>query len=346
MPSNTVRGEVLLGKLVRIDGSDVDEDEPAAIACSSSTSTAASAASKSADDGDALPHGVEPLPASAARFSRSRRSRDRRPHARNPARQPDAVFPRPAGLLSALARAIRGAWKRTARRRGPSRRTSSPTAPFGCSERRIRDRIRLVKSDTYWDRDNVQLNVVDALSIDDRTTALNLYMTGKVDWITAAAAQVLRELLKTDPPRNDLNPSPQLTTYYYLLNTTRPPLDDVRVRRALVAGARSRGDHAAWRRPPAKSRPTAWCRPACPATRQQTCPPRNPEAGPQAAGRGRLPERPRLSQARNPLQHRPGAPGDRRARPQAMAAQTGHHRHAAERRMGLVPGPRSSRWSS
>ena len=99
--------------------------------------------------------------------------------------------------------------------------------------RRIRDRVRLVRSDTYWDRDNVKLNVVDALSVDDRTTAFNLYMTGMVDWDTVPPAEVLRELLKEQPPRNDLNPAPQLTTYYFLLNTTRPPLDDKRVRQAL-----------------------------------------------------------------------------------------------------------------
>jgi oligopeptide transport system substrate-binding protein len=105
--------------------------------------------------------------------------------------------------------------------------------PFRMIARRIRDRVRLERSDTYWDRENVKLNIVDALSVDDRTTAFNLYMTGMVDWQTVPPAEVLRELLKAQPPRNDLNPAPQLSTYYFLLNTTRPPLDDKRVRHAL-----------------------------------------------------------------------------------------------------------------
>jgi oligopeptide transport system substrate-binding protein len=99
--------------------------------------------------------------------------------------------------------------------------------------RRIRDRVRLQRSDNYWDRANVRLDVIDALSVDNRSTALNLYMTGMVDWVTVPPAEVLRELLKSGPPRNDINPAPQLTTYYYLLNTTRPPLDDKRIRVAL-----------------------------------------------------------------------------------------------------------------
>lgn len=104
---------------------------------------------------------------------------------------------------------------------------------FRLVNRRLRDRIRLHKSDTYWDRENVRLNVVDALSVDDRTTAVNLYMTGVADWVTVPPAEVMRQLLKSDPPRNDMNPAPQLTTYFYLLNTTKAPLDDRRVRQAL-----------------------------------------------------------------------------------------------------------------
>ncbi|MEX2310406.1 MAG: peptide ABC transporter substrate-binding protein [Pirellulales bacterium] len=104
---------------------------------------------------------------------------------------------------------------------------------YRMTERRIRDRVRLVRSDNYWDRANVRLQVIDALSVDARTTAFNLYETDMVDWVTVPPAEVLRELLKLNPRRNDLNPAPQLTTYFYLLNTTRVPLDDVRVRQAL-----------------------------------------------------------------------------------------------------------------
>ncbi len=106
--------------------------------------------------------------------------------------------------------------------------------PYRLEFRRIRDRIRLIKSDNYWDRDRVRLGVIDALAIGSQVTMFNLYETGKVDWITNPPAIVLRELLHGEPPRDDLNPEPFLCTYYYMLNTERPPLDDVRVRRALA----------------------------------------------------------------------------------------------------------------
>jgi oligopeptide transport system substrate-binding protein len=105
--------------------------------------------------------------------------------------------------------------------------------PYNVQFRRIRDRIRMVKSETYWNRDAVRINTVDALAVDSLSTALNLFMTGKVDWIQTVPPAALRILLAEDPPRIDLNPAPYITVYYYLLNTTRKPLDDVRVRRAL-----------------------------------------------------------------------------------------------------------------
>jgi oligopeptide transport system substrate-binding protein len=104
---------------------------------------------------------------------------------------------------------------------------------YRVASRRIRDRVRLEKNKFYWDRDNVKLNVIDALAINSQVTMFNLFETGKADWITDPPAIVLRELLKPDKRRNDLNPKPYLSTYYYLLNTKFKPLDDKRVRRAL-----------------------------------------------------------------------------------------------------------------
>jgi oligopeptide transport system substrate-binding protein len=105
--------------------------------------------------------------------------------------------------------------------------------PFKPLFRQLRDRTRVVKSDSYWNSGEVRLQSVDFLACESTTTGLNLYLTGKVDWIYDVPPPALRQLLKEEPPRDDLNPQPMLNTYFYLLNTTRKPLDDVRVRRAL-----------------------------------------------------------------------------------------------------------------
>jgi oligopeptide transport system substrate-binding protein len=102
---------------------------------------------------------------------------------------------------------------------------------FRLETRRLRDRIRMVKSDNYWDRDNVRLNVVDAVAVESHTTSLNLYLTGQVDWFEYVPNAVVPALLAQK--RSDFQPSPYNTTYFYRLNVTEPPLDDARVRRAL-----------------------------------------------------------------------------------------------------------------
>ena len=103
--------------------------------------------------------------------------------------------------------------------------------PYLLEFRRIRDRIRLVKNPHYWDRENVKLDVIDALAVESYTTMLNLYLTGQVDWIPVVPAEVIPDLLKR--PAKDFVPSAYLSTYYYLVNVSKPPLDDPRVRRAL-----------------------------------------------------------------------------------------------------------------
>ncbi|TWT88294.1 Periplasmic oligopeptide-binding protein precursor [Pseudobythopirellula maris] len=100
--------------------------------------------------------------------------------------------------------------------------------------RRLRDRIRLQKNPHYWDRDNVAIETIDALAVESYFTAFNLYATGEVDWVTKAEPLIARELKNADPPRDDYNPAPMLTTYFYIVNVRRPPLSDVRVRKALA----------------------------------------------------------------------------------------------------------------
>lgn len=105
--------------------------------------------------------------------------------------------------------------------------------PFVPEFRRIRDRTRLKKNPEYWNRDEVRLSTVDVLAVESVNTALNLYLTGKSDWNYDVPPAALKTMLREKPPRPDLDPSPYLNTYFYMINTTRPPLNDVRVRRAL-----------------------------------------------------------------------------------------------------------------
>jgi len=97
--------------------------------------------------------------------------------------------------------------------------------------RRVRDRLRLVKNPRYWAADTVRLEVVDALAVKNTTTAMNMYLSGQADWITDVPVSIVPELMTR--PERDFAPAPVLIVYFYRLNVTKPPLDDVHVRRAL-----------------------------------------------------------------------------------------------------------------
>ncbi len=103
--------------------------------------------------------------------------------------------------------------------------------PFKLQFRRIRDRIRLVKSDTYWDAANVKLNIIDALAIKSETTALNLYLKGNLDWATIVPAATIPTIKKDYA--DQFHTAPQLTVYFYRINTTHPSLKNPKLRKAL-----------------------------------------------------------------------------------------------------------------
>ena len=101
--------------------------------------------------------------------------------------------------------------------------------PFTLADWRQHDRIVLRRNPHYWDAPRLALDEVQVLAIDDSETALKKYLNREVDWIrevpgpkVAAAATI-----------PGFRYSPQLGTYFYRFNVTRPPLDDRRVRLAL-----------------------------------------------------------------------------------------------------------------
>lgn len=102
--------------------------------------------------------------------------------------------------------------------------------PFRLARWIVNDHMRLEKSPTYWGRDEVRLERIDVLATEGLTTNMNLYLTGAVDWLPKYFPQELAPLLRRRP---DFYGEPGLVVYFYRLNTTRPPFNDRRVRKAL-----------------------------------------------------------------------------------------------------------------
>lgn len=103
--------------------------------------------------------------------------------------------------------------------------------PYLLSEWLKGDHLLLKKNPDYWDSAAVKLARVRIITGGDAASVLAAYARGDIDWISGIPA---------DPPeavmlRPDYQSADRLATSYYVFNVTRPPFDDVRVRRALVA---------------------------------------------------------------------------------------------------------------
>jgi oligopeptide transport system substrate-binding protein len=103
--------------------------------------------------------------------------------------------------------------------------------PFQLRQWRVGDHIRLERSDSYWGRKDVRLRDVDILPIENTTTSLNLYLTGELDWLPLQS--IPQDLAPDLRSRADFSTGPAFIAYYYKINCTRKPFDDVRVRKAL-----------------------------------------------------------------------------------------------------------------
>ena len=104
--------------------------------------------------------------------------------------------------------------------------------PFRLAQWKLNRRIRVEKSETYWDRGRVRLNGIVFYPTENISTEERMFRVGQLHYtetIPLDKIPVYRAM--ADSPYVN---APYLGTYYYLLNTGEPPLDDVRVRRALA----------------------------------------------------------------------------------------------------------------
>ena len=89
--------------------------------------------------------------------------------------------------------------------------------------------LTLEKNPQHWDATNVKVQKVVFIPTDDINTAYKQFLAGESDWIpTVPPAQL-------DAARNraEFYVSAYLGTYYFRFNVTRPPQNDLRVRKAL-----------------------------------------------------------------------------------------------------------------
>ena len=103
--------------------------------------------------------------------------------------------------------------------------------PFKLTEWRLNRRITIEKSDTYWDADTVKLNAVVFYPTENIVSEERMFRAGQLHYTGAVPLEKIPVYEAMD--NSPYVQAPYLGTYFFLINTRRPPVDDVRVRQAL-----------------------------------------------------------------------------------------------------------------
>ena len=107
------------------------------------------------------------------------------------------------------------------------------SGPYLLKIHRPYDEIIAVKDPNYWDAANVHIDRIEFYPLEEQTTMLNLYKAGRVDatynhtvpsgWIENVKQYKDEYLL-----------FPEAVIEYYSMNTTRAPMDNIKVRQAFA----------------------------------------------------------------------------------------------------------------
>jgi oligopeptide transport system substrate-binding protein len=103
--------------------------------------------------------------------------------------------------------------------------------PFTLTEWRPNQRIVVTRRADYWDRAAVKLAAIHFLAFDNGDAEERAFRAGQVDVTMAVPTAKIAGYAEENPSR--LRRVPLHETRYLAFNTTRPPLDDPRVRLAL-----------------------------------------------------------------------------------------------------------------
>lgn len=106
------------------------------------------------------------------------------------------------------------------------------SGPFRLDSWKIQRYLKVTRNEYYWDADRVALEGIVFRPIESASTEEKMFRSGQLHaTITVPNAKIP---VYRGYPESPLAEGPYMSTYYYMLNSKRPPLDDQRVRRALA----------------------------------------------------------------------------------------------------------------
>ena len=95
----------------------------------------------------------------------------------------------------------------------------------------VNEKITLKRNPKYWDNAHTVINQVTYLPISDSSAELNRYLSGEIT-ITSTIPAIEFARMKKEKP-DQVYVAPQLSVFYFDINSTRAPFNDPKVRQAL-----------------------------------------------------------------------------------------------------------------
>ncbi|MCP5470360.1 MAG: peptide ABC transporter substrate-binding protein [Chlamydiales bacterium] len=105
--------------------------------------------------------------------------------------------------------------------------------PFTLESWKHESEIVLKKNPYYWDAKKVRLDGVHLSMVPDISTEFYMFESGELDWAGAPLSTLPLEFIPALLAEGKLNTYETNGVYYFKLNTKRPPLNNVKIRRAL-----------------------------------------------------------------------------------------------------------------
>ena len=111
--------------------------------------------------------------------------------------------------------------------------THVSNGPFKMTAWEHKSKIILEKNENYWDKDVVKLDKIEFAMIEDDNTALSMFENGELDWAGQPLGGLPVDAVPALKESGKLVIHPKATMYWYKINTTKGPLANVKIRKAL-----------------------------------------------------------------------------------------------------------------
>jgi len=103
--------------------------------------------------------------------------------------------------------------------------------PFELVEWQSRDHMKFLKNEYYWDKERVKIDGIFKTFIGEESTMMAEYEAGRLDVIDSVPIEDKERLMAES---DEFHAFPQLSTYNYSFNVTRPPFNNAKVREAFA----------------------------------------------------------------------------------------------------------------